>query len=163
MLSPPPSWRRTPSIGTPTGIFRSTTLRAAAKLGLAGIYVREESGGSGLGRLEAALIFEELAAGCTSTAAYLSIHNMVAWMVDRFADEAQRRHWLPRLLSMEHLASYCLTEPGAGSDAASLKTTAQRDGDVLCARRQQGVHLRRRRQRRLSGDGAHRRARVPAV
>jgi alkylation response protein AidB-like acyl-CoA dehydrogenase len=112
------------------GHFPIPTLRAAAALGLAGIYVRETSGGSGLGRLDAALVFEELAAGCTSTAAYLSIHNMVAWMVDRFADDAQRQRWLPRLLSMQHLASYCLTEPGAGSDAASLRTTARRDGDA---------------------------------
>jgi hypothetical protein len=110
--------------------FPVPTLRTAAALGLAGIYVREESGGSGLGRLEAALIFEELAAGCTSTAAYLSIHNMVAWMIDRFGDDAQRQRWLPRLLSMEHLASYCLTEPGAGSDAASLRATSRRDGDA---------------------------------
>ena len=110
--------------------FPIPTLRAAAALGLAGIYVREESGGSGLGRIEAALIFEELAAGCTSTAAYLSIHNMVAWMVDRFGDEAQRRRWLPGLVAMDKLASYCLTEPGAGSDAASLRTTARADGDA---------------------------------
>lgn len=110
--------------------FPIPTLRAAAALGLAGIYVREESGGSGLGRIEAALVFEELAAGCTSTAAYLSIHNMVAWMVDRFGDEAQRRRWLPGLVAMDKLASYCLTEPGSGSDAASLRTTARADGDA---------------------------------
>ncbi len=110
-------------------IFPVETLRKAAGLGLAAIYVREASGGSGLSRLDAALVFEELAAGCTSTAAYLSIHNMVAWMVDRFGDEAQRRRWLPGLVSMERLGSYCLTEPGAGSDAASLRTTARREGD----------------------------------
>ncbi|HMR31211.1 MAG TPA: acyl-CoA dehydrogenase family protein [Geminicoccaceae bacterium] len=113
-----------------TSHFPIPTLRAAAALGLAGICVREESGGSGLGRIEAALVFEELAAGCTSTAAYLSIHNMVAWMVDRFGDDAQRRRWLPGLVGMDKLASYCLTEPGAGSDAASLRTTARLDGDA---------------------------------
>ena len=110
--------------------FPVATLRAAAALGLAGIYVREELGGSGLGRIEAALVFEELAAGCTSTAAYLSIHNMVAWMVDRFGDDAQRARFLPDLVGMARLASYCLTEPGSGSDAASLRTTARRDGDA---------------------------------
>jgi alkylation response protein AidB-like acyl-CoA dehydrogenase len=110
-------------------IFPVDALRAAAALGFAGIYVGEEVGGSGLGRLEAALIFEELAAGCVSTAAYLSIHNMVAWMIDRFGNEAQRRRFLPKLISMEHFASYCLTEPGAGSDAAALKARARRDGD----------------------------------
>jgi hypothetical protein len=105
------------------------TLRKAAALGLAGIYVREASGGSGLTRFDAAVIFEELAAACPSTAAYISIHNMVAWMIDSFGSDDQRRSFLPRLLTMEHFASYCLTEPGSGSDAASLKTTAQRDGD----------------------------------
>jgi alkylation response protein AidB-like acyl-CoA dehydrogenase len=109
--------------------FPVQTLRQAAALGLAGITVREASGGSGLGRVEAALIFEELSTGCTSTAAYLSIHNMVAWMVDSFGSDAQCARWLPGLLSMEHLASYCLTEPGSGSDAASLQTTARRSGD----------------------------------
>jgi alkylation response protein AidB-like acyl-CoA dehydrogenase len=109
--------------------FPVPTLRKAAELGFAGIYVREASGGSGLGRLDAALVFEELAAGCTSTAAYLSIHNMVAWMVDQFAAAALVERFLPSLLTMERIASYCLTEPGSGSDAASLKTTARRDGD----------------------------------
>jgi len=109
--------------------FPVATLRKAAALGLAGIYVREASGGSGLTRFDAAVIFEELAAACPSTAAYISIHNMVAWMIDSFGSDDQRQRFLPRLLTMEHFASYCLTEPGAGSDAASLKTTAQRDGD----------------------------------
>jgi hypothetical protein len=109
--------------------FPVATLRKAAALGLAGIYVREASGGSGLTRFDAAVIFEELAAACPSTAAYISIHNMVAWMIDSFGSDDQRRSFLPRLLTMEHFASYCLTEPGSGSDAASLKTTAQRDGD----------------------------------
>lgn len=107
-------------------IFPVETLRKAAGLGFAAIYARPDHGGSGLGRLEAALIFEELAAACVSTAAFLSIHNMVTWMVDRFGSDAQRRRCLPKLVRMEYLASYCLTEPGAGSDAAALKTRAER-------------------------------------
>jgi alkylation response protein AidB-like acyl-CoA dehydrogenase len=103
-------------------------LRRAAGLGFAGIYVDEEFGGSGLGRIEAAIVFEELAAACPSTAAYLSIHNMVAWMIDRFGDRKQRARLLPKLTTMEHFASYCLTEPGSGSDAAALATRARRDG-----------------------------------
>ena len=110
-------------------IFPVATLRAAAALGFAGIYVREDQGGAGLSRLDAALIFEELATGCTSTAAYLSIHNMVAWMIDAYGSAAQRARWLPDLMTMERLASYCLTEPGAGSDAAALATRAARQGD----------------------------------
>jgi isobutyryl-CoA dehydrogenase len=110
-------------------IFPVDALRAAAALGFAGIYVGEDVGGAGLARLDAAIIFEELAAGCVSTAAYLSIHNMAAWMIDRFGTRAQRRRFLPKLLTMEHFASYCLTEPGSGSDAASLKTRAVLDGD----------------------------------
>ncbi len=109
--------------------FPEAVLREAAGLGFGGIYVQDDVGGSGLKRLDAALIFEELAAGCTSTAAYISIHNMAAWMIDRFGDAAQRRRWLPKLCSMEHFASYCLTEPSAGSDAAALRTKAVRDGD----------------------------------
>ncbi|UEM04104.1 isobutyryl-CoA dehydrogenase [Skermanella rosea] len=110
-------------------VFPVETLRRAAELGFAGIYCREEFGGSGLSRLDAAVIFEELAAGCVSTSAYISIHNMASWMIDSFGDESQRARWLPKLTSMEHFASYCLTEPGAGSDAGSLKTRAERDGD----------------------------------
>ena len=108
--------------------FPVATLRAAARLGFAGIYVGEAHGGAGLARLDAALIFEELATGCTSTAAYLSIHNMVAWMIDAFGTEAQRARFLPDLMTMERLASYCLTEPGSGSDAAGLATRARRRG-----------------------------------
>ncbi len=111
------------------GIFPVDTLRQAAALGFAGIYVGDDVGGSGLGRLDAAVIFEELAAACPSTAAYISIHNMASWMIDRFGDDAQRRRFLPKLTAMEHFASYCLTEPGAGSDAAALRTRAERDGD----------------------------------
>ncbi|QCO18287.1 acyl-CoA dehydrogenase (plasmid) [Azospirillum brasilense] len=110
-------------------VFPVDTLRQAAALGFAGIYVGEEFGGSGLGRLDAALIFEELSAACPSTAAYISIHNMASWMIDRFGNPEQRERFLPKLTSMEHFASYCLTEPGAGSDAASLRTRAERDGD----------------------------------
>ena len=110
-------------------VFPIPTLRKAAELGFAGIYVRDDVGGTGLGRLDAALIFEELAAGCPSTAAYISIHNMASWMIDRFGTDEQRQKFLPRLCTMEHMASYCLTEPGSGSDAAALKTRAVRDGD----------------------------------
>jgi len=110
-------------------IFPVDALRAAAALGLAGIYCGEEHGGSGLGRLDAAIIFEELASACPSTAAYISIHNMCAWMIDSFGDDALRARYLPKLMSMENFASYCLTEPGAGSDAASLRTHADLDGD----------------------------------
>lgn len=109
--------------------FPVDTLREAAALGFAGLYVREDVGGSGLTRLDAALLFEELSAACTATAAFLSIHNMVSWMIDTFGDEAQRRRWLPDLCAMRLLASYCLTEPGSGSDAASLRTSARVEGD----------------------------------
>jgi len=107
--------------------FPLDTLRKAGALGMAGILVGEAHGGSGLGRMESALIFEELSAGCTSTAAFLSIHNMVAWMVDRFGDDEQRARFLPTMMTMEKVASYCLTEPGSGSDAAALKTRAAPD------------------------------------
>ncbi len=110
-------------------IFPVEALRAAAALGFAGIYVRDDAGGSGLTRLDAAIVFEELARGCVSTAAYLTIHNMAAWMIDRFGDRAQRQRFLPELMSMAHCASYCLTEPDAGSDAAALASRAVRDGD----------------------------------
>ena len=110
--------------------FPVDTLRKAAALGMGGIYVGEDVGGSGLSRLEAALIFEALSTGCPSVAAYLSIHNMSAWMIDRFGSEAQRAAFLPDLCAMTTMASYCLTEPGAGSDAAALRTKAVRDGDA---------------------------------
>ena len=109
--------------------FPVEALRAAAALGFGGIYVKEDVGGSALARLDAALIFEELAQGCTSTAAYISIHNMAAWMIDVFGNQATRKKFLPKLCSMEHFASYCLTEPGSGSDAASLTTLARREGE----------------------------------
>jgi alkylation response protein AidB-like acyl-CoA dehydrogenase len=109
--------------------FPVPELRKAAALGFGGIYVKDDVGGSALSRLDATLIFEELAQGCTSTAAYISIHNMSAWMIDAFGGEAQRKKFLPKLCTMEHFASYCLTEPDSGSDAASLKTKAVREGD----------------------------------
>ena len=110
-------------------IFPIETLRKAASLGLATIYVTAEKGGSALSRLDSAIIFEELASACPSTAAYLSIHNMVAWLIDHYASDDLRKTWLPRLITMETFSSYCLTEPSAGSDAASLKTTAKREGE----------------------------------
>jgi hypothetical protein len=110
-------------------VFPVDALREAAGLGFAAVTVGTEHGGSGLGRLEATLIVEELAAACTSTAAYLSIHNMAAFMVDAFGTPEQRQSWLPDLCTMTRFASYCLTEPGAGSDAASLSTRAARRGD----------------------------------
>lgn len=110
-------------------IFPVPTLRKAAELGFAGLYVRNDVGGSQLSRLDAAIIFEELSSGCVSTAAYLSIHNMVSALIDNFASEELRKKWLPRLTTMELLSSYCLTEPGSGSDAAGLKTTAVKEGD----------------------------------
>ncbi|WP_420550077.1 isobutyryl-CoA dehydrogenase [Curvivirga sp.] len=110
-------------------IFPVDTLRAAAELGLGGIYSDPDFGGSGLGRLDSTVIFEELAAACPSTAAFLSIHNMASWMVSQFASDALKSKYLPDMLSMNKIASYCLTEPGSGSDAAALRTTAERDGD----------------------------------
>jgi alkylation response protein AidB-like acyl-CoA dehydrogenase len=103
--------------------------KAAGELGFGAIYVSEENGGIGLGRVEAALIMEAMAYGCPSTSAYISIHNMVAWMIDKYASDDLKARYLPKLVSMEHIGSYCLTEPGSGSDAAALKTTARLDGD----------------------------------
>ncbi|MGD0641537.1 MAG: acyl-CoA dehydrogenase family protein [Roseiarcus sp.] len=108
--------------------FPVDVLREAAALGMATIYVREEHGGSGMTRLDAALIFEALATGCPCVASYLSIHNMVASVIDRFGSPALQARYLPKLATMELLSSYCLTEPGAGSDAAALSTRAWRDG-----------------------------------
>jgi alkylation response protein AidB-like acyl-CoA dehydrogenase len=110
--------------------FPVDVIRETASLGMGGIYVREASGGSGLSRLDAALIFEALATGCPAIAAYISIHNMVAWMIDRYGDQSQRDRFLPDLVSMKTLASYCLTEPASGSDAAALTARAQSDGDA---------------------------------
>ena len=108
--------------------FPVDVIREAAGLGFAGLYVNEDVGGSALSRFDAVLVFEQLSQGCISTAAYISIHNMCSWMIDRFASEEMRKEWLPQLTSMEFLSSYCLTEPGAGSDAGGLKTRAVKDG-----------------------------------
>ncbi|XP_059154358.1 isobutyryl-CoA dehydrogenase, mitochondrial-like [Physella acuta] len=109
-------------------IFPVDTMRKAATLGFGAVYCDEKYGGTGLTRLDASVIFEALATGCCSTTAYISIHNMCAWMIDEFANEELRKKWIPSLATMEHFASYCLTEPGAGSDAASLTTSAKKVG-----------------------------------
>ena len=110
-------------------IFPRETIRAAAELGFASIYVSEEAGGIALGRLEAALIMEAMAYGCPSTSAFISIHNMASWIIDRFGAPAVKDKYLPSLVTMDRIASYCLTEPGSGSDAAALTTRAVKDGD----------------------------------
>jgi alkylation response protein AidB-like acyl-CoA dehydrogenase len=109
--------------------FPVDVMREAASLGIGGIYIRDDVGGSAMSRFDAALIFEALATGCPTTSAFISIHNMASWMIDAFGNDTQRHRWLPKLCTMELLASYCLTEPGAGSDAAALRTRAVRDGD----------------------------------
>ena len=109
--------------------FPRDVIQKSGELGFGAIYVSEESGGIALGRLEAALIMEAMAYGCPATSAYVSIHNMASWMIDRFGGDAVKARFLPRLVTMEHIASYALTEPGSGSDAAALKTTAVLDGD----------------------------------
>lgn len=110
-------------------MFPVDTMRKAAQLGFGGIYVQPDVGGSGLSRLDTSIIFEALSTGCVSTTAYISIHNMCAWMIDTFGNDEQRETFCPDLCSMEKFASYCLTEPGSGSDAASLLTTAHKKGD----------------------------------
>ncbi|MDT0158150.1 acyl-CoA dehydrogenase family protein [Microbacterium sp. ARD32] len=110
-------------------IFPRESLNRAGELGLGGIYVREEFGGTGLARVDTVAIFEELAKGDPAVASYISIHNMVAWMIDTYGTDAQRGQWLPALTAMEQFGGYCLTEPGAGSDAANIATSAVRDGD----------------------------------
>ncbi len=109
--------------------FPVDAMREAAALGIGGIYIRDDVGGSALTRFDAALIFEALATGCPTVSAFISIHNMAAWMIDAYGSDAQRRQWLPKLCTMEKIASYCLTEPGSGSDAAALAARAVRDGD----------------------------------
>jgi butyryl-CoA dehydrogenase len=109
--------------------FPVDVMREAAALGIGGIYIKDDVGGSALTRFDAALIFEALAIGCPTVSAFISIHNMASWMIDHYGSDIQRQKWLPRLCTMELLASYCLTEPGAGSDAAALSTRAVRDGD----------------------------------
>jgi len=110
--------------------FPVATIREAGDMGFLGLYTPEAYGGLGLSRLDSAIVFEELAAGCTSTAAYLTIHNMVSWMIASFGSATLAAEWVPRMVSGELLGSYCLTEPGAGSDAASLKTRAEKKGEV---------------------------------
>src|SRR6476469_1972271 len=110
-------------------VFPRDTIKAAAELGFAAIYVSEENGGIGLGRLEAALIMEAMAYGCPSTAAFISIHNMASWMLDRFGSAEVKAKYLPSMIAMERMGSYCLTEPSSGSDAAALKAKAVLDGD----------------------------------
>ena len=139
--------------------FPREALRMAGELGLGGIYVREDVGGSALSRSDTVAIVEELAKADPSIAAYITIHNMVAWMIDSYGTDEQRHAWLPRLTAMTDFGSYCLTEPGAGSDAAAITTSAIRDGDdyVLTGVKQfisgggRGIRLRR--------HGPHRRAR----
>lgn len=109
--------------------FPKDVLREAAEMGMGAIYVSEDVGGSGMRRLDGVRIFEQLARGCPSVAAYLSIHNMCVWMIDEFGTDEQRHQWIPKLASMELFASYCLTEPGAGSDAAALRTKAVKEGE----------------------------------
>jgi len=108
--------------------FPADVIRETGPLGLGGIYVRDDVGGSGLGRLDAVLVFEALSKACPAFSSFISIHNMASWMIDSFGNEEQRQRFLPKLTSMEWLASYCLTEPGSGSDAAALRTRAQRSG-----------------------------------
>jgi len=110
-------------------IFPVETLRKAADLGFGAVYTRPDYGGTGLSRLDAAIVFEALAEGCVSTTAYITIHNMVCWMIDKYGTREQRSKYVPLMASMEKLGSYCLTEPGSGSDAASLSTTAKRSGN----------------------------------
>ncbi|MEO6198916.1 MAG: acyl-CoA dehydrogenase family protein, partial [Sphingomicrobium sp.] len=110
-------------------IFPRDTVREAAELGFGAIYVSEESGGIGLGRLEAALIMEAMAYGCPSTSAFISIHNMASWMIDRFGSDEVKAKYLPAMITMDKIGSYCLTEPSSGSDAAALKTKAILDGE----------------------------------
>jgi alkylation response protein AidB-like acyl-CoA dehydrogenase len=109
--------------------FPVDVMREAAALGMGGIYIRDDVGGSALTRFDAAMIFEALATGCPTVSAFISIHNMAGWMIDAYGSDEQRRQWLPQLCSMQKVASYCLTEPGSGSDAAALRTRAVRDGD----------------------------------
>lgn len=112
-------------------IFPVDVLRKSAELGFGAIYTSEEYGGTGLSRLDASVIFEALSHGCVSTTAYITIHNMVCWMIDKYGTPAQRSHWVPLMSSMDKLGSYCLTEPGAGSDAAGLSTVARREGNMF--------------------------------
>ena len=140
--------------------FPVAEMRKAAALGMGGIFVGEDVGGSGLSRLTGTLIFEALATGCPRSAAFMSIHNMTAGLIDAFGSDEQRRQWLPKLCTMELVASYCLSEPGAGSDAAALTTRAIRDGNHYVLNGQKQFISGARRQRPLPCHGAHRRRRT---
>jgi alkylation response protein AidB-like acyl-CoA dehydrogenase len=109
--------------------FPRDVVRQAGELGFGAIYISEEMGGINLGRLESALIFEALSYGCPSTAAFISVHNMASWLIDKFGGDEIKQRYLPQMVGMEKLGSYCLTEPSSGSDAAALKTTARLEGD----------------------------------
>ena len=151
---------RSPPSGTRSTSSRATRSARRPSSASARSTVSEESGGIGLGRLEAALIMEAMAYGCPSTSAFISIHNMASWMIDRFGvGTRSRQKYLPSMITMERIGSYCLTEPSSGSDAAALKTKAVLDGDHYVVSRLQGVHLGRRRERNLRDHGPHRRGR----
>src|SRR4249919_257996 len=109
--------------------FPVDVMREAAGLGIGGVYIRDDVGGSAMTRFDAALIFEALATGCPTVSAFISIHNMASWMIDAYGSQDQRQRFLPKLTTMEHIASYCLTEPAAGSDAAALTTRARLEGE----------------------------------
>ncbi len=134
-------------------------LREAASLGFAGIYVQDDVGGSGLSRLDASIIFEALSYGDVPTAAYLTIHNMASWMIDRFGSDELRNRYLPRLTTMELIASYCLTEPGSGLGRGQHAHDRAAGRRPLRAERRQGLHLGRRGLGRLCGHGPHGRRR----
>ena len=119
--------------GTRRSIFPAEVMREAARLGIGGIYIRDDVGGSALTRLDAALIFEALAQGCPTVSAFISIHNMASWMIDAYGNDTQRHQWLPKLCSMELFASYCLTEPGSGSDAAALRPVRSATATTTCS------------------------------
>ena len=152
------NWPQRATLGQREALSTRRAARAVASLGFAAINASEEHGGVGLARLDAVVIFEALAMGCPTIAAYLSVHNMCVWMLDRFGSPAQRRDWTPRLAKMQAFSSYCLTEPGSGSDAAALRTRAERRGDdyVLKGEKQfiSGAGAERPRTH-LCCDGAH--------
>jgi alkylation response protein AidB-like acyl-CoA dehydrogenase len=150
---------RIPPSGTRRSTSRSTCCARRRAWASPGIYVQDDVGGSGLSRLDASIIFEALSYGDVPTAAYLTIHNMASWMIDRFGSDELRQRYLPRLTTMELIASYCLTEPGSGSDAAKHAHDGAAGRRPLCAERRQGLHLGRRRLGRLCGHGPHGRGR----
>src|ERR1700735_1513499 len=140
--------------------FPVDVMREAAQLGIGGVYIREDVGGSALTRFDAALIFEALAQGCPTVSAFISIHNMACWMIDAFGDDTQRHKWLPKLCTMEWLGGYLLSPARSrfGCRGAAHPRGSRRRS--LCAQRPEAVHLRRRQGRHLCGDGADRRRRT---